>query len=479
MATQALTPTPGLFDCGPQEYGLGGPTCDPILAIHRGKDSYVTFHLLRDKAEDDGTVKKVMHSDGAVRVEHLANMFPQFRTELELDSYFSINGFYKHAGFKAQGALRRIGGLPHALRNFKTARYLNGLYCDVDCYKLGVEPGVVVGRMVVMQDRGIIPPISVIVRSGQGCWALWLLIDSRESTMPPTAHAHRQLLHERLERELIARLAEFGVDTGAYDIARITRVPGSINGKCGKPVEYLFQTSGDGKVHMHTMEDLAEFLHVPLVPKPPESRADMDDAKKARSVAAARRLALTNANRLQDFRLLWKLRGCFSKGSRNWAALIYAFLLRANRIDDDTIRDEVTRLGRECRPTLDSYRIRRDIASGRRYSRLSDAKIAKVLAVTDEEAEIIPRFASPVPAGVATVKVTAAERRRIILDIAAAASKRELSGPEIVRLLALRGIASNRMTVSRDRKVLFGSRRPASRHTPLLPLQDECYLSQG
>jgi hypothetical protein len=463
-----------------EAYGHDGPTCDPILAIHRGKDSFVTFHLLRDKAEDDGTVKKVMHSDGAVRVEHLANMFPQFRAELELDSYFSVNGFYKHAGFKAQGALRRIGGLPHALRNFKTARYLNALYCDVDCYKLGVEAGVVVGRMLVMQDRGMIPPISAIIRSGQGCWALWLLIDNRESTMPPTAHAHRQLLHERLERELIARLAEFGVDTGAYDIARITRVPGSVNGKCGKPVEYLFQTAGDGLVHMHTMEEVAEFLHIPIVPPPRESRADMDDAKKARSVAAARRLALTNANRLQDFRLLWKLRGHFSKdkGSRNWAALIYAFLLRANRIEDNTIRDEVTRLGRECRPPLDVYRIRRDIASGKRYSRLSDAKIAEVLAVSDEEAEIIPRFGSPVPAGVATVKVTVAERHRVILDIAAA-SKRELSGPEIVRMLALRGIAANRMTVSRDRKVLFGPRKPASQETPLLPLQGECYLSQG
>src|ERR1700733_281137 len=224
MAGQdAINPSQTLFPSGQQVHGLDGPTCEPILTIHRGRDSFVTFHVLRDKTEDDGTVKKVMHSDGAVRVEHLANMFPQFRAELELDSYFSINGFYKHAGFKAQGALRRIGGLPHALRSFKTARYLNGLYVDVDCYKLGVGPGVVVGRMVVMQDRGIIPPISVIVRSGQGCWALWLLIDNRESTMPPTAHAHRQLLHERLERELIARLADFGVDTGAYDIARIAR----------------------------------------------------------------------------------------------------------------------------------------------------------------------------------------------------------------------------------------------------------------
>jgi hypothetical protein len=407
-------------------------------------------------------------------------MFPQFRAELEVDAYFSINGFYRHAGFQTQGALRRIGGLPHALRNSKTARYLNALYCDVDCYKLGIEAGVVVGRMVVMQDRGIIPPISAIVRSGQGCWALWLLVDNRKTTMPPTAHAHRQLLHERLERELIVRLAELGVDMGAYDIARITRVPGSINGKCGSPVQYLFQTNDRGVVHMHTMEDIAEFLSVPIVPKPPESCAHMDDAKKARSVAAARRLALTNANRLQDFRLLWKLRGNFVKGqgSRNWAALIYAFLLRANRVDDDTIRDEVMRLGCECRPRLEAYRIRRDIASGLRYSRISDAKIAAKLAVSEEEAEIIPRFGSPVPAGVATVKVTAAERRRIILDIAAA-SERELSGPEIVRMLALCGIASNRMTVSRDRKVLFGLRRSTSRQTPLLPLQDECYLSQG
>ena len=297
-----------------QEHGHDGPTCDPILAIHRGKDSYVTLHLLRDKLQPDGTVKKVMSSDGAVRVEHLANMFPQFRAELETDAYFSINGFYRHAGFGNQGALRRITGLPHALRKSTAARYLNALYCDVDAYKIGIEPGMVVGRMLAMQDRGIIPPISIIVRSGQGVWAMWLLAAERGSDMPPKAHPHRQLLHGHLERELISRFAEFNVDKGTSDVARIARFPGSINSKCGLRVEYLFQTAGDGKVHMHTMEDVAAFLNVSTThaTRDPES-----GARSARSIAATRRLAATMESRLYDFRLLWRLRGRFCKGQHD------------------------------------------------------------------------------------------------------------------------------------------------------------------
>ena len=68
MATAA----PSSFSDNQQEvYGHDGVTCDPILAIHRGSDSYVTFHCFRDRTQD-GATKKVMVSDGAVRVEHLA-----------------------------------------------------------------------------------------------------------------------------------------------------------------------------------------------------------------------------------------------------------------------------------------------------------------------------------------------------------------------------------------------------------------------
>src|ERR1019366_7141941 len=239
----------------------------------------------------------------------------------------------------------------------------------VDAYKIGIEPGMVVGRMLAMQDRGIIPPISVIVRSGQGVWALWLLIADRESNMPPKAHAHRQLLHGRLEHELIARFAEFNVDKGTSDVARIARFPGSINSKCGLRVEYLFQTAADGTLHMHMMEDVAAFLNVSTThaTRDPES-----GARSARSIAATKRLATTMESRLYDFRLLWRLPGRFCKGqgSRNWAALIYAWLLRANKVDDATIHSEVALLGRECRPPLDDYRVKCAIASSKRYPRL-------------------------------------------------------------------------------------------------------------
>ena len=461
-------------------YGRDGVTCDPILAIHRGSDSYVTFHCVRERTQDDGTTKRVMVSDGAVRVEHLAGMFPEFRAELETDAYFSINGFYRHAGFGGQGRLRRIAALPHALRKFTSARYLNALYCDVDAYKIGMEPGMVVGRMLVMQDRGVVPPISIIVRSGQGVWAMWLLAAERGSDMPPKAHPHRQLLHGRLERELISRFAEFNVDKGTIDVARITRVPGSINSKCGMRVEYLFQTDGDGKLHMHTMDDVAAFLNVSTAratsPAP-------DPAHTARSIAAARRLAATMESRLYDFRLLWRLRRRFAEGSRNWAALVYAWLLRANKVDDATIRAEVGLLGRECRPPLDDYRVGCAIDSSKRYARITDAKIAEQLAVTSDEADIVPRFARPDPS-VPVVTVTTAERRRHVLDIVTVAGRR-LSAPDIVRRLASLGIVSNRMTVSRDLKLVFGSRRPASAQAPL-PLKEanpvfhrECYISQG
>ena len=81
------------------EYGHDGPTVDPILRIHRGKDGHVTFHQFRNK---------VVVNDWAVMVSDLESIFPQFRADLQSDSFFSLNSFYR------PGSGAGIAGLPRA-----------------------------------------------------------------------------------------------------------------------------------------------------------------------------------------------------------------------------------------------------------------------------------------------------------------------------------------------------------------------------
>lgn len=287
-------------------YGHDGMSLDPILRIHRQPDSYVTFHLIRD-----GDVV----NDCAVKVSELNGIFPQFVGDLERDFYFSLNSFYKE-GQPNAGIL----GLPRAFRRSKAAKYLNLMYVDIDHHELGIESGTMAGEMLNMQDRGIIPPITGIIRSGRGTWALWALVDQPDGTdRPPKAYANRQLLWRAVERELIRRFDEYKVDRKVCDPARVARVPGSINLKSNTRVEFVWLTC-DGRWRTYTMEELAGFLGVPL----PTKCAPYNHRTTGRRPQTPSGREDAAAQRLDDFLLLLQMRGNgLDDGCRNFGAMTY------------------------------------------------------------------------------------------------------------------------------------------------------------
>jgi hypothetical protein len=63
------------------------------------------------------------------------------------------------------------------------------------------------------------------------------------------------------------------------------------------------------------------------------------------------------------------------------------------------------------------------------------------------------------PPGVRPVVATVAVRRDNMLDIARTANRR-LSCQDFVTMLAFRGIVTSKMSVSRDYRLIFGSRKP-------------------
>jgi hypothetical protein len=138
------------------QHGLTGPTCDPILAIHRGTDSYVTFHKMQDIVTE-GTKKKLVLRDLCVHIDSLRDIFPQLRAEFDAndgtDSYFSLNSFFR----PGSGIWWKSVGLPRADRTKRNVRYLNAAFCDVDGYKIGLDFGTLMGRLISLQDEGVIP----------------------------------------------------------------------------------------------------------------------------------------------------------------------------------------------------------------------------------------------------------------------------------------------------------------------------------
>jgi hypothetical protein len=411
-----------------------GPTVDPILELHRGADSYVTFHKFREG--------KIV-SDCSVKVDALANYFPEFRDELDRDAYFSLNSFYR------AGRGTGMCGMPSALRNSASARYLNANFVDIDCHHGEFRFWELVGQVGDIQENDVIPSPSIFVRSGRGLWLLWILVDRPESELPPTAHAPRLLLWNAIQSELGRRLAEIGADCGALDVARISRVPGSINSNIERRVNYLFPSEDGKRGITYTMEQMSEFLQI----EPPRMRYQKSPEllPSPRAITGHRALA---QHRFADFLQLRELRGGFREGTRHNAALIFASILRANQFDDSTITKELAKFARECKPPLPHQQVSEVLNSSRTYRKMRDELIASRLQVTEEEGRIIPRWATRLSLPfVPTVETSPITRRQMILR-QVAKSGHWPPCREMAATLRSLGIQVGHVTVSRDYHIL-------------------------
>ena len=354
-----------------------GPELLPIRAIHRHDDGVISFH----RKNADGGFENLF----AIRSEHLEGMFPEFRAQLEADSYFSVNAFWhRERGrqyLKATEARR-----PERLR------YLCAAYCDLDSYKSGVEFGTALGVIVTYQDEGVIPPASVIARSGRGLWLLWFLRDTNDPALPPPAFPEKIRAYLEINRAAGERLAQLGADAAARDSLRLTRVPGSFHGGVCRRVKYWIQVGSDGQPATYTLEDLAAAFKI-------EDRLDratgraFDEAALPRG-SHLRGHAQLNARRLREFELLRSMRGGFLDGCRNHAAVVYAWLLSRSGMDRATVLGNVQGLARGCRPPLDSAAVNGAVktAFGRTMRRVGDQTISDWLGITPGEAELLEKM---------------------------------------------------------------------------------------
>ncbi len=419
------------------------PYVRPIAEIHRGPDGYVTFHRKREDR---------LENLGSVPTAKLQAMFPEFAAELERDSYFSVNSFYRPGRFG-----NCLPGLQPAYRKGEGARYLNACFVDIDFHD---QPGPLdfgcrFGQVITFQDQKVIPPASLVTRSGRGIWLFWLLADPQKPMIPPRAFPEQVLAYDAVQRELIRRT---GADA-ASDVARITRVPGSINSKIfpGDPNRVMMWTQrrADGDGYIYTLDRLAEFLNLEIPRLRPNRRG-----AQLRSEASERGLRGWRAlwqQRFEDFETLRRMRRAFAEGCRNRAAYIYGVILRGNGLDDAAVRQAVTILGRECCPPLSEREIKNAIEqSEESRGQLRDTTIAGYLKVTPEEGRTIPRWAhSDAPQEVSPTdmhltNIARIEFRTQNITAIVASLGRLPSTRQMARLLQQRGIYTSHVQVSRD-----------------------------
>jgi len=337
-----------------------------VRRFHIADDAFLTLHR-----QAGGEWVNV----GAFQPSELDAMLPQMREELERDAFFSVNAL----------------GLRLPRGRGKHLRYLNACYVDIDCYRQGLRPGAVMGRVMEAVGEQVIPSPTVFGFSGRGVWLFWLLRDVGEPHLRQRAFPEKQYLYARVQRELWDRLKHLGADANALDSSRVTRIPGSINSKVEERVHHFASLTPDGQLREYSLAELAEHVGV-------EERRQLSKFVRTSKRRVPKRVNGWIARWSKSHGLLQALRqmrGGFREGHRHNALFCSAVVGRRHGLDEPNLYAAVLELGQECKPPLpdvDALAAFRSAMSmdGKRH--ISTARILEMLGVTQQEREELKRF---------------------------------------------------------------------------------------
>ncbi|UUQ63337.1 helix-turn-helix domain-containing protein [Pseudomonas fuscovaginae UPB0736] len=237
------------------------------------------------------------------------------------------------------------------------------LFADLDTYRVpslaSRKPDELAASVLFLcADTGL-PAPSILIYSGRGIQAKWLL----EGTIP------RQALPRwnACQRYLVDRLAHVGADPMAKDASRVLRTVETVNSKSGEVCRVVHvQTGTDGQPIRYNFEYLAETL-LPAarwtIEQQRQEQAESRTKKKPFLLVpggkadnlrgfSGRQLAW---DRLEDLRKLAELRGGVGEGSR-MQHLFWRlnFLLLSGATNSKQMYHEAAALARELDPQWNS-----------------------------------------------------------------------------------------------------------------------------
>lgn len=202
-------------------------------------------------------------------------------------------------------------------------------FLDIDSYKLAWgqhrTPEAIAQSFLGLCDMESIPRPSLIVFSGRGLQAKWLL----ERPIP------RQALPRwnALERVLVERMQQYGADSQARDASRVLRLVNTFNTKSKEKCRVVFlNRNAAGGIERYGFDELAEIV-LPL-DRPQRSKKSLNpQTKKETKKPAGFGLETLHWAFLEDLRTLLSLRGGIEEGMRNrFLMQMLSYLALSNQV---------------------------------------------------------------------------------------------------------------------------------------------------
>jgi hypothetical protein len=306
-------------------------------------------------------------------------MFPSFREELLEDAFFTINSFYRPG--------------THCERDL---RYLNACYSDMDHDQ--TLPFSEARKLIIgLEEAGIIPPPSIVARSGNGSWAFWLLRDQDNQSTSPWAWPEKVDFYKRIngaiKDSIRAAAPRLHPDGGALDASRITRVDGSMHTGAGRTTKYIYFHDETDTLHSYTLRELGFFFNVEERPHRRIQAVSVAERRKVPNGISGR-MALAEY-RLRDFWLLYDARKGFwgppyrRPGCRHSAVLLLGKWMRDLGFSDAEVWKQSMTIGRTAHPPMIEGQIR-DALNAPSVKRISNPVIQGWLQIAQEELDGIP-----------------------------------------------------------------------------------------
>jgi hypothetical protein len=284
------------------------------LLVHRPQTSK---HLIPIARKTESGWEEV-----AVPAVMLRDWFPQFIEQFERETFFGINGMFA-AISRTSGRARmssKFKGAFEASRRSERLHTLNACFADLDCYKVGKTPGQIVGELIDMEDRGELPPMSLILLSGRGVWVMWLLRD-KQHTGPVVSWRENVQLYNQLQKHITQKLAHMGADDRSRDAARVARIPGTLNSKAGERVRFHLIADERGNLILHDLDELAKAFKLPRIAS---SRRCIPNADPVKRVSGQKGHVSRWYKCLRMVHELAALRGLHPVGCRHSTTYIYS-----------------------------------------------------------------------------------------------------------------------------------------------------------
>jgi len=205
------------------------------------------------------------------------------------------------------------------------------LFVDLDTYKndnlRNRSPEEQANLLVNYCGQEGIPAPSIVLFSGRGLQAKWLL---DESLGPVSLHDWNEV-----QLALVKALETFVSDRAARDISRVLRLDHTTNTKSGERCRIVYTSSFSDVLARYSFEEMAEILTDRYIEEPAPSKVKTEPTNShiIRRAQPGFNLKRLNWFRYYDLQKLWELRGEVPEGYRETTLFwMLNFLLRAEPV---------------------------------------------------------------------------------------------------------------------------------------------------